>query len=170
LHPQNIGGRQERELRGGTESVPFIAAYGKACELAKAQRSESSARLASLRDRFEQGVTERIPDIVLNGDKDDRIPTISNISFRSIEGEGLLINLDMQGIAVSTGSACSSGSLEPSPVIRAMGRSDELARGAIRFSFGRFNVDEDVDRLLEVLPSSVENLRRLSPTHVRQNA
>ncbi|MEP7037544.1 MAG: aminotransferase class V-fold PLP-dependent enzyme, partial [Acidobacteriota bacterium] len=90
-------------------------------------------------------------------------PNISNISFRFIEGEGLLINLDMQGIAVSTGSACSSGSLEPSPVIRALGRDDELARGAIRFSFGAENSIEDVEYVLEVLPKAVENLRRLSP-------
>ena len=101
--------------------------------------------------------------MVFNGRADQRISTISNISFRSIEGEGLLINLDMQGVAVSTGSACSSGSLEPSPVIRALGRDDELARGAIRFSFGKDNTEEDVDRVLEVLPTAVSNLRRLSP-------
>ena len=99
-----------------------------------------------------------------------RIPNISNISFRSIEGEGLLINLDMQGIAVSTGSACSSGSLEPSPVIRALGRDDELARGAIRFSFGKDNSVEDIKAVLEILPAAVENLRRLSPRPASTNA
>lgn len=170
LHAQNIGGRQERELRGGTEAVPFIAAFGKACELAKDQLSESSVSLRGLRDRFEQGVAEQVPDMTVNGDIGQRLPNISNISFGSIEGEGLLINLDMQGIAVSTGSACSSGSLEPSPVIRALGRNDELARGAIRFSFGRFNTLEDVDRILEVLPKSVENLRSLSPRHKKTSA
>ncbi len=170
LHAQNIGGRQERELRGGTEAVPFIAAFGKACELAKDQLSESSVSLRGLRDRFEQGVAEQVPDMTVNGDTGQRLPNISNISFGSIEGEGLLINLDMQGIAVSTGSACSSGSLEPSPVIRALGRNDELARGAIRFSFGRFNTLEDVDRILEVLPKSVENLRSLSPRHKKTSA
>jgi cysteine desulfurase len=108
-----------------------------------------------------------IPDVVFNGDRAHRLPNLSNISFRGIEGEGLLINLDMQGIAVSTGSACSSGTLEPSPVIRALGREDELARGAIRFSLGRTNTAGDIDRLLEVLPSSVENLRRLSPATAR---
>ncbi len=163
LHPQNIGGHQERERRGGTESVPFIVAFGKACELAKERLKESGLNLGSLRDRFEQGVAERVSDMVLNGDSENRLPNISNISFRFIEGEGLLINLDMQGIAVSTGSACSSGSLEPSPVIRALGRNDELARGAIRFSFGIENTDEDIDRVLEVLPQSIENLRKLSP-------
>ncbi len=94
-----------------------------------------------------------------------RLPHLSNVSFRFIEGEGLLINLDMQGVAVSTGSACSSGSLEPSPVIRAIGRDDELARGSIRFSFGKDNCVEDVDYALEVLPRAVLNLRRLSPLY-----
>ncbi len=162
LHKQNIGGHQERERRGGTENVPQIVAFGKACELAKNDLSENSEKLKNLRDKFEQGVTERIDDIVFNGERENRIPNISNISFRSIEGEGLLINLDMQGIAVSTGSACSSGSLEPSPVIRALGRNDELARGAIRFSFGKENTLEDVEYALEILPKAVENLRKLS--------
>src|SRR5207253_7110919 len=103
--------------------------------------------------------------VVFNGDRERRLPHLSNISFRFIEGEGLLINLDLQGVAVSTGSACSSGSLEPSPVIRAIGRGDELARGSIRFSFGKDNTTEDVDYVLEVLPRAVENLRRLSPLY-----
>jgi cysteine desulfurase len=163
LHPQNIGGHQERDRRGGTESVPNIVAFGKACELASEKLADESARLGQLRDDLESRVGEIIPDVVFNGDRDSRLPNISNISFRSIEGEGLLINLDMQGIAVSTGSACSSGTLEPSPVIRALGHGDELARGAIRFSLGRNNTAEDIERLLEVLPTSVENLRRLSP-------
>ena len=164
LHPQNIGGHQERERRGGTESVPNIVAFGKACAIAMDQMTAESADLSSLRDHLETLVGEMIPDVVFNGDRDRRLPNISNISFRSIEGEGLLINLDMQGIAVSTGSACSSGTLEPSPVIRALGRDDELARGAIRFSLGRSNTTADITRLLEILPASVENLRRLSPS------
>ncbi|MCA1607021.1 MAG: aminotransferase class V-fold PLP-dependent enzyme, partial [Acidobacteria bacterium] len=116
-----------------------------------------------LRDKFEAGVTKQVEDIVFNGDRSGRLPHLSNVSFRFIEGEGLLISLDLQGVAVSTGSACSSGTLEPSPVIRALGRNDELARGAIRFSFGKDNTDEDVDYVLEVLPRVVEKLRRLSP-------
>lgn len=163
LHHQNIGGHQERERRGGTEPVPLIAAFGKACELAKGRLEADSERLRGLRDRFETEIGERVPKVVFNGDREHRLPHISNISFASIEGEGLLIGLDMQGIAVSTGSACSSGSLEPSPVIRALGHDDELARGAIRFSFGRTNSTDDLDRLLEVLPTSVENLRMLAP-------
>lgn len=170
LHPQNIGGRQERGVRGGTESVPLIVALGAACELANARLGDEAKRLGILRDRFENAVLENIPDSTVNGAADRRLPNISNISFRSVEGEGLLINLDMQGIAVSTGSACSSGSLEPSPVIRALGRDDGLARGAIRFSFGAANTDEDVDRVLEVLPASIENLRRLAPVRRLETA
>ena len=169
LHPQNLGGHQERERRGGTESVPHIAAFGKACELAKTRLGENSERLENLRNKFEQGVAESIPDIIMNGNREHRLPNISNISFRFIEGEGLLINLDMQGIAVSTGSACSSGSLEPSPVIRALGRNDELARGAIRFSLGQFNSIEDIEQTLDVLPKAVESLRNLSPNYLKQS-
>src|SRR6266581_4956906 len=129
------------------------------CEALK-QRAEHMHRL---RDRFEAGVAERVEDIVFNGDRERRLPHLSNISFRFIEGEGLLISLDLQGIAVSTGSACSSGTLEPSPVIRALGRNDELARGSIRFSFGKDNVDADVDYAVEMTVRAVQSLRQLSP-------
>ena len=168
LHKQNIGGHQERERRGGTENVPYIVAFAKACELAKKNLKESAENLQNLRDKFESSIGEKIDDFVFNGERENRLPNISNISFRFIEGEGLLINLDMQGIAVSTGSACSSGSLEPSPVIRALGRNDELARGAIRFSFGKENTAEDVEYLLEILPKAVENLRKLSPSYLNK--
>lgn len=170
LHAQNIGGHQERERRGGTESVAHIVAFGKACALASSELNENLTYIKSLRDKFEDGVAEKIAEIVFNGNREKRLPNISNISFRFIEGEGLLINLDMRGIAVSTGSACSSGSLEPSPVIRALGRDDELARGAIRFSFGKQNTGEDVDYVLETLPKAIENLRRLSPSFMKQTA
>ena len=163
LHAQNLGGRQERSLRGGTESVPLIAAFGKAAELIEECLEPEANKVGHLRDQFENRVFERIEDVSLNGSKVSRLANISNLSFSGVEGEGLLINLDMQGIAVSTGSACSSGSLEPSPVIRAMGRNEDLARSAIRFSFGRENSIKDVDRLMDVLPASVENLRRLAP-------
>jgi cysteine desulfurase len=165
LVTQNVGGHQERERRAGTESVTGIVAFGVAAELARKEMNERAEHVSRLRDRFEAGVVERIDDIVFNGHRTNRLPHLSNISFRFIEGEGLLINLDLQGIAVSTGSACSSGSLEPSPVIRAIGRNDELARGSIRFSFGKDNTDEDVDYVLGVLPRAVENLRRLSPLY-----
>jgi len=163
LHAQNIGGHQERERRGGTESVHQIVALGKACEMAKNNLAETNRYLKTLRDEFEAEIGEKIDEFVINGDRENRLPNISNISFRSVEGEGLLINLDLQGVAVSTGSACSSGSLEPSPVIRALSGDDELARGAIRFSFGKGNTKEDVEYVLEVLPKAIENLRRLSP-------
>ncbi len=121
LQSQNIGGHQERERRGGTESVPLVVGFGKACELALSNLTVQNTRIRELRDSFEKGVSDKISAIVFNGNRDKRLPNISNISFRKIEGEALLINLDLQGISVSTGSACSSGSLEPSPVIRALG-------------------------------------------------
>jgi cysteine desulfurase len=170
LAPQNIGGHQERERRGGTEPVALIVAFGEAARLARLELDERIERMRRLRDRFEAGVCERVSDVLLNGDRERRLPHISNLSFRYVEGEGLLINLDMQGVAVSTGSACSSGSLEPSPVIRALGRDDELARGSIRFSIGKDTTDEDVTYALEVIPRAVETLRRLSPLYQRAQA
>lgn len=163
LKSQNLGGHQERERRGGTENIPTIVAFGKACELANNNLTENHKHLENLRDTFEKGVRESISEIIINGNQETRLPNISNITFKFVEGEGLLINLDMQGVAVSTGSACSSGSLEPSPIILAIGQKEDLARGAIRFSFGKDNTLEDVDYILEVLPKAVENLRKLSP-------
>ena len=170
LAPQNVGGHQERERRGGTEAVPLIVAFGEAARLARLELGERVGHLRAQRDRFEAGVAQTVSDVVFNGDRGRRLPNISNISFRFVEGEGLLINLDMQGVAVSTGSACSSGSLEPSPVIRALGRDDELARGSIRFSLGRDTTDEEIAYVLEVLPRAVENLRRLSPLYQKAQA
>ncbi|HST52298.1 MAG TPA: cysteine desulfurase family protein [Pyrinomonadaceae bacterium] len=170
LVPQNVGGHQERERRGGTEAVPLIVAFGEAARLARLELDERIDRVSRLRDAFESGVERRVPDIVFNGDRARRLPNVSNVSFRFIEGEGLLINLDMQGVAVSTGSACSSGSLEPSPVIRALGRDDELARGSIRFSLGKDTTGEEIAYVLEALPRAVENLRRLSPLYQKAQA
>jgi len=163
LKTQNTGGHQEREKRAGTEGVPGIVAFGAAAKLAREEIASRAGHDRLLRDRFEASVSSKISDVVFNGDRDRRLPHLSNISFRFIEGEGLLISLDLQSIAVSTGSACSSGTLEPSPVIQALGRNDELARGSIRFSFGKDNSDQDVDYVLEVLSQVVEKLRRLSP-------
>jgi cysteine desulfurase len=160
---QNIGGHQERERRAGTENVPGIVAFGEAAKLAREELHERSSHDAALRDRFERRVQEMIADVVMNGDREHRLPHLSNISFQYIEGEGLLINLDLEGVAVSTGSACSSGTLEPSPVIRALGVSDEVARGSIRFSFGKDNTEADVDYTVDVLVQAVERLRALSP-------
>ena len=170
LAPQNIGGHQERERRAGTESVPNIVAFGAAAKIAREELDQRNKHTRRLRDRFETAVSERIADIVFNGDRERRLDHISNISFRFIEGEGLLISLDLQGVAVSTGSACSSGTLEPSPVIRALGRNDELARGAIRVSFGKDNTEADVDYVLEVLPRVVETLRAMSPLNKVRSA
>ena len=161
--PQLVGGHQERERRAGTEPIANIVAFGAAAELASREITERNEHTRHLRDRFERAVAESIDDIALNGDRERRLPHLSNISFRFIEGEGLLIHLDMQGVAVSTGSACSSGTLEPSPVIRALGRDEELARGAIRFSFGKDNTEDDVDYTLGALQHAVKSLRKLSP-------
>lgn len=163
LHPQMLGGHQERERRAGTENVPGIVGLGLAAKLAREEMDQRSQHDAMLRDRFEAEVTERIEGIVFNGQRSQRLPHLSNISFRFIEGEGMLISMDLQGVAVSTGSACSSGTLEPSPVIRALGRDEELARGAIRFSFGKDNTVADVDYVIDVLAQVVERLRKLSP-------
>jgi cysteine desulfurase len=163
LISQNVGGHQERERRGGTEAVPHIVAFGAAAKIAREEIEQRFEHVLRLRNRFEAEVSKAIDDIVFNGSPQQRLPHLSNISFRFIEGEGLLINLDLQGIAVSTGSACSSGTLEPSPVIRALGRNEELARGSIRFSFGKDNTDDDVEYVLYVLRRVVENLRKLSP-------
>src|SRR6185503_12628688 len=163
LAVQNVGGHQERERRAGTENVPAIVAFGEAARLAREEITTRVAHDAALRDRFEQRVKELIRDVVMNGDRERRLSHLSNISFRFIEGEGLLINLDLEGVAVSTGSACSSGTLEPSPVIRALGVNDELARGSIRFSFGKDNSDADVNYVVAVLSRAVERLRALSP-------
>ena len=163
LKPQQVGGHQERERRAGTEPVASVVAFGTAAELAKREMTERNEHTRLLRNRFEKRVAEKVDEIVFNGDRERRLAHVSNISFRFIEGEGLLIHLDMQGVAVSTGSACSSGTLEPSPVIRALRNDEELARGAIRFSFGKDNTEADVDYVLEVLPRAVKSLRALSP-------
>ncbi|MFN6964922.1 MAG: cysteine desulfurase family protein [Pyrinomonadaceae bacterium] len=161
LHSQNIGGRQERGIRGGTEAVAPIVGFGAAARLASDEIDTEPRRIAALRDRLERSILESISGTAVNGDVTRRLPNITNISFAGVEGEGLLINLDIRGIAVSTGSACSSGSLEPSPVIRALGASDQTARTAIRFSLGRQNVD-DVEMILQQLSEAVGDLRRIS--------
>jgi cysteine desulfurase len=163
LFPQQVGGHQERERRAGTESVANIVAFGAAAELARSEMNERNEHTRRLRDKFENDLQARIDDIIFNGDRDRRLAHVSNVSFRYVEGEGLLIHLDMQGVAVSTGSACSSGTLEPSPVIRALRRDEELARAAIRFSFGKDNQDEDLEYAVAALVRAVESLRAISP-------
>lgn len=164
INAQMAGGKHERERRAGTENVPAIVGLGAAAELAR-EGLEKFQQIKLLRDYFEKKVVELVPEIKFNGDTQSRLPNISNISFSYVEGEGLLIALDLKGVAVSTGSACSSGSTEPSPVLLAMGLSKEMVRGSIRFSLSRYTTQEEIDYLLSVLPEAVERLRRVSPLY-----
>jgi cysteine desulfurase len=160
--PLLTGGKHERNRRAGTENVPAIAGMGVAARLGVAKLGADADRVAALRDRLEQGVLSRVPGTVVNGDTAARVPNTTNISFDRVEAESLLIALDLEGIAVSTGSACSSGTLEPSHVLRAMGLSTHRTQNSLRFSLGQFSTEGDVDRVLDVLPRLVEKLRSLS--------
>ncbi len=163
LTSQMHGGHHERDRRAGTESVPLIVGIGKAAELARLHLAERMEQLRGLRDYLEAGLLEKIPDIARNGDAQRRLPHIANFNFEYVEGEGLQISLDLKGIAVSTGSACASGSVEPSHVLVALGLNQDNGRGALRFSLGKDNSKEEVDYVLETLPPLVEKLRKLSP-------
>jgi cysteine desulfurase len=156
------GGKHERNRRAGTENVPAIAGLGVAATLAGAKMQEDGARLAALRDRLEREVLARIAGTAVNGARDCRVPNTTNISFEGVEAESLLIALDLEGIAVSTGSACSSGTLEPSHVLRAMGLSAHRTQNSIRISLGAGNTDEQVDYFLDKLPAIVGKLRALT--------
>lgn len=163
IPPFMIGGHQEDGMRAGTENVAFIAAMGKACELASERMDEENKKIQAMRDRLEKELLEKCEGAVLNGDKDQRLPNTLNISFEYIEGEAILLLLDENGIAASSGSACTSGSLEPSHVMRAMGLPYTLAHSSTRFSFSAYNTEEDVDKVIEVMPGIVEKLRAISP-------
>lgn len=163
FRPFIIGGHQEKGRRGGTENVASIIGLGKACELARTGMAEEVAHVKKLRDRLEAGIAERIPAIRINGDKSSRLPNTSSISFEYIEGEAILLLLDQYGICASSGSACTTGSLEPSHVLRAMGLPYTAAHGTLRFSFSRYNSEAEVDRIIEVLPSVISTLRKMSP-------
>jgi cysteine desulfurase len=160
--PILTGGKHERTRRAGTENVPAIAGMGAAAEQGRAKLGTEAARVAALRDRLEREVLSRIPGTVVNGARERRVPNTTNISFERIEAESLLIALDLEGIAVSTGAACSSGTLEPSHVLRAMGLPTHRAQNSIRFSLGAGNTDAEIDYLLEKLPRAVEKLRSLT--------
>src|SRR5262245_5788787 len=162
IAPILTGGKHERARRAGTENVPAIAGMGVAAERGRAKLGADAARLAALRDRLEREILSRIPGTIVNGDREPRVPNTTNISFERIEAESLLIALDLEGIAVSTGAACSSGTLEPSPVLRAMGLPTHRAQNSIRFSLGAGNTDAEIDYLLEKLPKAVEKLRSLT--------
>lgn len=160
LYPLIHGGAQERNRRAGTENVAGIVALGKACELAGRTLVDDMARIGQLRDRLEQGILARISDARVNGHREKRLPGTANVSFPGLEADSLLLNLDLEGIAASSGSACSSGTLKLSPVLAAMGIEPNVAKGSIRFSLGRDNTVEEVDRVLAVLPEIVERLRQ----------
>ena len=163
LDPFMTGGGQEQNLRSGTENVAGIVALGEACRLAKEEGPQSAKNIAALRDRLENEICEHVPDVLVNGDTEHRLPGTSNLGFVGAEGETLLIRLDLEGIAVSTGAACSSGSPEPSHVLLAMELPKETVQGSLRFSLGYGNSDEDIDRLLEVLPEAVSKVREMAP-------
>ena len=163
FRPFIVGGHQEKARRGGTENVASIVALGKAAELAKANMAEEVKYLSMLRDRLEAGLLKTVPRIKINGDKSSRLPNTSSISFEFIEGEAILLLMNQFGICASSGSACTTGSLEPSHVLRAMGIPYTSAHGTIRFSFSRYNTVEEVDFILEKLPPIIATLRKLSP-------
>lgn len=161
--PFFIGGHQERERRGGTENTPAIVGLGKACALAMANLKEENTRVRALRDKLETELLRRIPGSRVNGDTAQRLPNTTNISFEYVEGEGILLLMDQFGICASSGSACTSGSLQPSHVLRAMGVPFTMAHGSIRFSLSIYNTEEDIDFVIEKLPGIIERLRGMSP-------
>lgn len=157
------GGHQERGRRGGTENVPSIIALGVACDLAAATMAEENIRVRALRDRLESGLLAAIPDAIVNGDRENRLPNTTNIAFKYVEGEAILLLLDQLGVCASSGSACTSGSLEPSHVLRAMGVPFTYAHGSIRFSLSRFNTEAEVEHVVRELPRVIARLREMSP-------
>jgi cysteine desulfurase len=166
IHPLFHGGRHERSRRAGTENVPGIVALGKAAELANQGLDRGDdKKIAAMRDRLEQGILAAVEETSVNGRGAPRVPSTSNIRFDHIEGESLVIAFDLKGLAVSTGAACSSGAIEPSHVLIAMGLSKDQARSSIRFSLGKQTTDEDIDFALSLVPESVARLRELSPVY-----
>jgi len=162
LQPMMTGGKHERSRRAGTENVPAIVGLGVAARLGLAKLESEGARLAALRDRLEDGIVREVSGAAINGDRSRRVPNTSNISFDRVEAESLLIALDLEGIAVSTGSACSSGTLAPSHVLKAMGFSSRRTQNSLRFSLGLFSTEAEVDHVVAVLPKLVEKLRSLT--------
>ena len=167
---QMDGGHHERDRRSGTENVPAIVGFGRAAELTRQQLPDRIRHMRALRDMLEQGIEERIPFVLRNGHREQRVPNISNFSFQFLDGEALLIRLDLRGIAVSTGAACSSGSLEPSHVLLALGRPRDLVQGSLRFSLSKDTTREEIAYVLEVLPEEVERLRAMSPQYLERLA
>ncbi|MGI9860126.1 cysteine desulfurase NifS [Moorella naiadis] len=165
INPILYGGAQERKRRPGTENMPGIVGFGRAAELAGQELASEMERLQGLRDKLIDGIMSRIEDVQLNGDPRQRVATNANFSFLYVEGESLLLSLDMKGICASSGSACTSGSLDPSHVLLAMGIPHEVAHGSVRMTLGRDNTEEDIDYVLEVMPAIVARLRSMSPLY-----
>ena len=163
IDPLIIGGAQEKRRRSGTENIAGIVAFGEAIVQAEMEREQLYSRFTGLREKLAKGLTDRIPEVIINGDPSRTFPSTVSASVSHVEGESLLLSLDMEGIAVSTGSACSSGSLEPSHVLVSMGIETVLAQGTLRFSMGRGTTEAQIDHLLEVFPPIVDRLRRMSP-------
>ena len=169
LQPLFYGGRHERSRRAGTENVPGIVGLGRAAQLAKQGLERGDDRkLAAMRDRLQQGILAQVDDAAVNGEGAPRVPNTTNLRFSSIEGESLVIALDLKGLAVSTGAACSSGAIEPSHVLLAMGLRSDQARSSIRFSLGKQTTAEEIDFALALVPETVARLRELSPTYRKQ--
>jgi cysteine desulfurase len=162
FNPYIIGGGQENKKRGGTENTASIVGLGKAAEIASAALRDENTRVKSLRDRFEQGILGAVPSVQVNGHRSRRLPNTSNLAIEGIDSEGMLMLLDQKGLCCSAGSACTAGSLEPSHVLRAMGYSNDRARGSLRFSFGRFNSEAEIDQALHIIPNAVEKLRSMN--------
>jgi cysteine desulfurase len=163
FHPYLIGGHQERGRRAGTENVASIVALGKACELALKNLDEEVLYLTRLRDKLENSLLQSCPDVRINGDVNSRLPNTTNLSFEYVEGEAILLRLNEYGICASSGSACTSGSLEPSHVLRAMGVPFTAIHGSIRFSLSRYNTEDEIDKVTEIMPKIIKDLRMLSP-------
>jgi cysteine desulfurase len=163
VDPLLHGGHHERNRRAGTENCPAIIGLGKATEVASTELAQNEKRIRPLRDKLEQGILERIPEVIVNGHPEQRLFNTLNCCFKGIEGESILISLDFEGICASSGSACTSGSLDPSHVLLALGLPHEVAHGSLRLSLNKFNTAEDVDKVIEVLPKIAERLRSMSP-------
>jgi len=163
FYPYIIGGHQENGRRAGTENIASIIGLGKACELAAKNIDKEIIYLGALRDRLERSLLELCPDTRVNSDRENRLPNTTNVSFEYVEGEAILLRLNEYGICASSGSACTSGSLEPSRVLRAMGVPFTAIHGSIRFSLSRYNTEDEIDKVIEIMPEIIKELRKLSP-------
>jgi cysteine desulfurase len=158
-----IGGQQERGRRGGTENVPYIVAFGRAAEMAVENIPDENTRVRKMRDRLEETILKTIPETIRNGSRQHRLPNTSNLAFSGVEAEAILLLLNQANICASSGSACTTGSIEPSHVLTAMGLPPDLARSSVRFSLGKYNFEDEVDYLLQQLPGIIQRLRAESP-------